>query len=109
MRSHKIPNEFENAPTEVSIPTPLEDEDTRPGWFCKRNPALALAPRDRMMLRNLISYVGTVPQGQRPGAVARALRQVLRHYANPVDLRESVLAFLQDEAVRLDARDGGRS
>ena len=110
MRSNRTPDAFESAPTVVAcVPTAIEDEDTKPAWYTPRltspNRALALSPRDRKYLRGLITYVGTVPAGNRPGAVARACRNVLKHFSNPVDLHDAVLAFLSDEAVRLDAKE----
>jgi hypothetical protein len=111
MRSNRTPDAFETAPTVVGpIPTPIEDEDTRPQWYTPPrltvpNRGLQLAPRDRKMLRGLLTYVGTNPAAMRPGAVARACRTVLRHFSGPADLRDAALAFLADEAVRLDARE----
>ncbi len=102
----KVATEFENAPTDAAIPAPLEDAPTRPGWFVgRRNRGLSLAPNDRRLIRQVINYVGSNPNGCRAANVARAMRTILNHYANPADLRETVLAFLQDEAVRLDAAD----
>lgn len=105
----RIADEFETAATVLVVPGsatgPLEDEDTKPGWIRPRR-VLPLSPRDQKHLRDAVAYVGTVAQGQRPGAVARALRNVLRHFANPPDLRESAMAFLADEAVRFDGQDG---
>jgi hypothetical protein len=111
MRSNRTPDAFETAPTMVGpIPTPIDDEDTSPAWYTPPrltvpNRGLTLAPRDRKMLRGLIAYVGTSPAAQRPGAVARACRTVLKYFDNPSDLRDAALAFLADEAVRLDAKE----
>jgi hypothetical protein len=107
MRSNRTPDAFETAPTVVApnptaVPTPVEEEETKPAWYKPRPRALDLSPRDRKHLRDLIAYVGKVPAGQRPGAVARACRNVLNHFCKSTDLREAALAFLQAEAVRLD-------
>ncbi len=100
---------------------PLEDETTKPLWI--RTPPghpaaraaeddpeptpipaseLPLATSDRAMLTNLIKFVGATKQGHRAGAVARALRTVLKHFCASPEARLAAIEYLGTEAIRLD-------